>query len=310
MKPIKFDLKLANGTRIATLTDLENNLCAELLEPLRSGKLAKWLRVRNLIEQAEKVEALFEKENAHELQTLQNLMALFGGETDENLLKAAIAEWKDRLIENQVDSSADEEVEQLKAEIEKLNAEIETLKNPQQLEAQPLNTLLGNVIGNLFNTSLENKTEQKIENKRLASFTARDDGTAFDNATNLTWCRYSIGQYWENHTACGSPKRISWDEAMNTVNAINRNGGIAGFTDWRLPTISELRKLSEEWNVVLQQVFPNTPSGDWQNDRFWSSTSANALIGKAYSVAIFGDKMVTEGTKPGKELSYVRLVRG
>jgi hypothetical protein len=36
MKPIKFDLPL-NGTRIATLEQLEENLTPEILEPFRSA---------------------------------------------------------------------------------------------------------------------------------------------------------------------------------------------------------------------------------------------------------------------------------
>jgi len=42
MKPIKFDLPI-NNTRIVTLKQLQENLTPEILEPLRSGKLSKWL---------------------------------------------------------------------------------------------------------------------------------------------------------------------------------------------------------------------------------------------------------------------------
>ena len=93
MKPIKFDLPL-NGIRIGTLEQLQINLSAEILEPFRSGKLTKWLRVRHLTEQADSVEALLAANNDHEVSVLKSLCSLFGGETDEALLRAAIAERK------------------------------------------------------------------------------------------------------------------------------------------------------------------------------------------------------------------------
>jgi len=86
MKPIKFDLPL-NGTRIATLEQLEENLTPEIIEPFRSGKLAKWLRVRDLTEQAEAVEALLkaETEADFERQVLlfKNICKLFVCEVDD-----------------------------------------------------------------------------------------------------------------------------------------------------------------------------------------------------------------------------------
>jgi hypothetical protein len=121
MKPIKFDLPF-NGTKLCTFDDLKNNLTAELLEPFRTGKLAKWLRVRKLDEQADAVEALLAAEitanNDREVQSFKGLMELFDGETDENLLRAAIAERKQALPS--VQNSDDEEIEALKAEIEQL----------------------------------------------------------------------------------------------------------------------------------------------------------------------------------------------
>ncbi|MEI6747506.1 MAG: hypothetical protein WCL34_16205 [Methylococcaceae bacterium] len=128
MKPsdIKFDLPF-NGTKLCRLDDLKNNLTAELLEPFRTGKLARWLRVRKLVELADNVEALLAAEiaanNQREVQSLKGLMELFDGETDENLLRAAIAERKQVLPS--VQNSNDEEVESLKAEIETLKAEVE-----------------------------------------------------------------------------------------------------------------------------------------------------------------------------------------
>ena len=129
MKPIKFDLPL-NGTRVGTLEQLQNNLCAELLEPFRSGKLTKWLRVRHLTEQADAVESLLAADNDHEVSVLKSLCGLFGGETEETLLRAAIVEHKQALPLSQ--SAIDDEVDRLKAGFAEKEREyqqkIETIK--------------------------------------------------------------------------------------------------------------------------------------------------------------------------------------
>jgi hypothetical protein len=131
MRPIKFDLPL-NGTRIATLEQLGENLTPEILEPFRSGKLAKWLRARSLDEQAGAVEALLAGDNEHEVQLLKGLYGVFGGETDHDLLQVAIAERKRSLPSSH--ESCDMELEAVKAAFEK---EIEQL-NRDGFNQQPV----------------------------------------------------------------------------------------------------------------------------------------------------------------------------
>lgn len=41
LKPIKFDLKLNNGTAIRTLDDLKENLTPELFQYFHSGQISK-----------------------------------------------------------------------------------------------------------------------------------------------------------------------------------------------------------------------------------------------------------------------------
>lgn len=105
MKPIKFDLPL-NGTRIATLEQLKENLTPEIFDPFRSGKLAKWLRVRKLDEQAKSVEALFvaDVENKNEAQLFKKLCNIFEHDVDEDDAREMIETYKASLI-----SSNDEE---------------------------------------------------------------------------------------------------------------------------------------------------------------------------------------------------------
>lgn len=128
IKPIKFDLKLSNSERLCTLDDLKNNLTSELFEHFYSGKLAKWLRVRKLEEQADAVEKLLAEIHDCEVQSFKSLIELFGGEADVDSLRIKIAERKKVL------PSSNDEIEQLKAEINALKVEIEPIKKKQEDE--------------------------------------------------------------------------------------------------------------------------------------------------------------------------------
>lgn len=148
IKPIKFDLKLSNGETIATIDDLKNNLTIELFEHFHSGKLAKWLQVRKLEEQAEAVENLLYEIHDREVQSFKGLIELFGGEADVDSLRIAIAERK-KMLPSSIQNS-DDEVEQLTAafekEIEALKMKIEMFKNPsKQIEIGRLRHTLGEI---------------------------------------------------------------------------------------------------------------------------------------------------------------------
>lgn len=251
MRPIKFDLPL-NGTRIATLEQLEKNLTPEILEPFRSEKLAKWLRVRSLNEQAEAVEALLAGDNKHEVQLLKGLYRVFGGEPDHDLLQIEIAERKRLLPLSQgncdmeleaVKTAFEKEIEQLKTEFSKkehdYQQEIEILKNPPKSEIS------------------------------IGKFIARDDGTALDIKTGLTWCRYLVGQQWLNGDAFGAAERMNWNEAMKAATSFNTKV-FAGFINWRLPSIEELENVTTEKGCkpsINKTVFSNKVE-----NCFWSST--------------------------------------
>ena len=135
MKPIKFDLPL-NGTKIATLEQLEENLTPEIIGHFHSGKLAKWLRARSLTEQAEVVDALLAANNEREVQLFKSLCEVFVSEVDENDAREAINDYKTSLpsLQNTVDedaikAEAKEEIEKLKLKYEE---EIREIKAERQ----------------------------------------------------------------------------------------------------------------------------------------------------------------------------------
>jgi Mg/Co/Ni transporter MgtE len=131
MRPIKFDLPL-NGTRIATLEQLEENLTPEILEPFRSGKLAKWLRSRSLDEQAEVVEALLAANVQDEVQLFIKLCEVFEREVDEEIASEMIEDYKMASSQKAIDN----ETEKLKAELARKELEIAQLETNEEEPTQ------------------------------------------------------------------------------------------------------------------------------------------------------------------------------
>ena len=72
------------------------------------------------------------------------------------------------------------------------------------------------------------------------------DGVATDPETGLMWLRFAHGQRWENGTVSGDVKGAMWDDAMETPDTFNQQGGYAGYNDWRVPTIDELKSLIDK----------------------------------------------------------------
>lgn len=245
IKSIKFDLKLNNGETLRTLDDLKNNLSSELFEHFQSGKLAKWLRVRKLEEQADAVEKLLTEIHDREVRSFKGLIELFGGEANVDSLRTAITERKKALPS--FGQNLDDEVEQLKAtfekEIEALKAEMELLKNPPK----PI-----------------------IKETRIEKFIVLDV-TATDPTTGLTWSRYAVGQGLKDGAIFGEPLRMTWADALKAADNFNKIQ-FGGFDNWRLPTLKELTSLVRlnKNPSIDTAVFPNTPL------LFWSSSVDNS----------------------------------
>lgn len=88
--------------------------------------------------------------------------------------------------------------------------------------------------------------------------------------TGLQWSRCAIGQSFEAGRCRGAATVFYWDEARDAVDQLNRTGELAGHTDWRLPTVEELRSIVEECREtpsINPEIFPDTP---WSG--FWTAT--------------------------------------
>jgi outer membrane protein assembly factor BamD (BamD/ComL family) len=145
-------------------------------------------------------------------------------------------------------------------------------------------------------------------------YESNSDGTVNDYMTKLQWMRCAMGQSWNGSTCQGEASKYKWEDARQL------GSNFARYSDWRLPSISELKSLvycssgsPRTWSdgevcqgnfqrpTIAIEVFPIS------NMYFWSGSSNNLTTGQAWGV-YFGN-----GYAGGSNISsgaYVRLVRG
>ncbi|EIJ35707.1 DUF1566 domain-containing protein [Thiothrix nivea] len=102
------------------------------------------------------------------------------------------------------------------------------------------------------------------ENDLTGRYIIHDNGTVTDTQTGLMWKRCSEGQ--SGADCSGNPAEYSWNAAMSKF---GEGVSFAGYNDWRMPTIEELKTLVDKSQkpTINQTAFPNTPSA-W----FWSAS--------------------------------------
>lgn len=140
-----------------------------------------------------------------------------------------------------------------------------------------------------------------------------------DTTTDLMWQRCSLGQIWKDASCQGTAEAYTWEDAMKVAN----NYAYAGYKDWRLPTIDELKTLvycssgliksykngrshcDGKYTIptINDDVFLNTPRYGW----YWSSTP-NAERRNTAWVVSFSDGGVYADGDEDKGFN-VRLVR-
>lgn len=109
-----------------------------------------------------------------------------------------------------------------------------------------------------------------------ADFVLHDNGTATHKPTGLMWQRCTTGRVWNGQTERCEPGidlDLDWFAAHRYVATLNDEGGVAGYTDWRLPNLNEFESIAELrcWNPAINtEVFPDIHFGG--NERYWTAS--------------------------------------
>ena len=130
-----------------------------------------------------------------------------------------------------------------------------------------------------------------------AAFVDNGNGTVSDTRSGLMWQQDTARDAGGNYDA------MTWKEAL--AHCANLELPLGGYTDWRLPTIKELRSLvdySQYSPSINRNAFPDTVSS-----YYWSSTTYANGTSYAWYVYFNGGYGGTYGKSNG---SYVRAVRG
>lgn len=127
----------------------------------------------------------------------------------------------------------------------------------------------------------------------------RAKATIVIDATGLEWKRCSEGQTWNNYNCSGSIQAYTWNDAMKLTS------NVADKTDWRLPTLYELKSLYRQSSyegipTINTELFPNTFLGG-----YWTSTISES---KNF-VKIFRFDFGYESQESKSSTIAVRLVR-
>lgn len=128
------------------------------------------------------------------------------------------------------------------------------------------------------------------------------NGTVTDSRTGLMWKKCVEGVSG-NNCESGSATDFIWQTALQQPDVINNGSGFAGYRDWRLPNIKELRSIVEEkcdGPAINLTRFPEPSSS-----AVWSGSPSAGYLIYAWYVDFYGGHS-GHGVRDGGE---VRLVR-
>lgn len=151
--------------------------------------------------------------------------------------------------------------------------------------------------------------EQVCETATIAAttpatrFDTAAQGVVIDKDTGLMWKTCVEGLGGEDCSS-GEALEMTWAGALLYVPELNKNGGFAGFTDWRIANIRELTTLAELQcanPAINLTVFPNTPvSHVWASSPYHFYTHYSWYVDFATGAPTYDERIV------GKSLRLVR----
>ena len=130
---------------------------------------------------------------------------------------------------------------------------VQNLKKPvHRLRCESI-TVSNDKSEDVFGLNADRKPFEYIQNE----YQDNEDGTITDHATSLMWQKG------------GADKEFTYENVNNYLCFLNRNK-VAGYDDWRLPTISELVSLVD-YNTAMGQGMCISPIFDKKQVCCWSS---------------------------------------
>ena len=144
-------------------------------------------------------------------------------------------------------------------------------------------------------------------------YTDNNDGTITDHETGLMWRKCSLGLSGSD-CSTGTATSYTWGEALQAAQSANAGDGSLGYDDWRLPSINELRSLSEHAcdPAINRNYFPEPLV--WETGTlktwYWSSTPSAPDHNTAWVLSSKATAVSTEKDESDTSNSRVRLVRG
>lgn len=148
------------------------------------------------------------------------------------------------------------------------------------------------------------KTSTILASTPSSQLVDNGDGTITDSKTGLMWKKCLEGVTGDNCEK-NSPSTFTWQKTLEHCETVNDGDGFAGHTDWRVPTITELRSIVEQqcYRPAINTIrFPHTP-----NSFVWAKTLFAGHSIFAWYVNFADGKSYID---PLTINSAVRLVRG
>lgn len=133
-------------------------------------------------------------------------------------------------------------------------------------------------------------------------FIVHNNDTVTHLESRIMWARCLVGISSGANSICseGEVALLNWQEALQYVQTLNASGGLAGYTDWRLPNPKELASVIEygcSKPSMNTQVFPNI-----SEVKVWSSTPSVNRTGESLLkswYADYGDSDTGNGSDSG-----------
>jgi hypothetical protein len=136
------------------------------------------------------------------------------------------------------------------------------------------------LVRNTVVTQIVDKAEIIPIPRKIGKFIV-EDGIATDTETSLMWLRFAYGQKWNNGKILGISRKLTcWDEVIKAVQQFNEQDGYKGYSNWRIPSVEELKELFEgikttvlpiplsgKGHIADYDIFPEIDSYFWAKDK-------------------------------------------